>query len=108
MTMTLLLLLLLVMMSFCGTCRCCHAKSSSLPQRKPPNDDDNDDECTLYLAPSTIPGAGLGMFAGSRSFRKHERMADPDLMVPVYELDWHNGDDTYSFLWDEYTWSACA
>jgi hypothetical protein len=63
-------------------------------------------ECGIYLAQSTIPGAGLGMFAGSRHYKKKDLLTAGDLMVPVFEMDWHNGHDYYNFLWDEYTWSA--
>jgi hypothetical protein len=78
------------------------SSSSSIPQRQPKNN-----ECTLYLAPSTIPGAGLGIFTGSRPFKKGEQMAPPDIMVPAYDLEWNNGYKDFNFLWDEYTWSTC-
>ncbi len=64
------------------------------------------EECGLYLAPSTIPGAGLGMYAGSTQFEKGSLVSDSDIMIPTWDLDYHNGDDSYFHLWDEYTWSA--
>jgi hypothetical protein len=78
-------------------------RNRSIPERK---DLTKNDECALYLAPSSIPGAGLGMYAGSKPYTKGERIGDPDLMLPVYDLDWHNGFQDFSFLWDEYTWSS--
>jgi hypothetical protein len=65
----------------------------------------NQNECGLYLAPSSIPGAGWGMYAGSEGYQMGAFLADPDLMVPVYELDFYHPDSqNYWFLWDEYTW----
>jgi len=63
-------------------------------------------ECGLYLAPSSIPGAGLGMYAGSKPYGINELVSDSDLMVPTWDLDYHNGGEEYHHLWDEYTWSA--
>jgi len=63
-------------------------------------------ECGLYLAPSTIPGAGLGMYAGSKPYGINELVSDSDLMIPTWDLDYHNGGEEYYHLWDEYTWSA--
>ena len=48
-------------------------------------------ECGLYLAPSTIPGAGMGMFAGNKQYNIGDLVTAGDLVVPVFELDWHNG-----------------
>jgi hypothetical protein len=64
------------------------------------------DECGLYLAPSTIPGAGLGMYAGSTEYKEGSLVSDSDIMVPTWDLDYHNGNDKYYHLWDEYTWST--
>jgi len=64
------------------------------------------EECGLYLAPSTIPGAGLGMYAGSTRFEEGSLVSDSDIMVPQWDMDYHNGEDDYFHLWDEYTWSA--
>ena len=56
--------------------------SGSVHQRK---------ECGVYLAPSTIPGAGMGMFAGNKEYQEGDIVTLGDLVVPVFELDWHNG-----------------
>ena len=63
-------------------------------------------ECGLYLAPSSIPGAGLGMYSGSKAYEKQELVSDGDLMIPQWDMDFNNGDDEYYNLWNEYTWSV--
>jgi len=60
--------------------------------------------CGIYLAPSTIPGAGLGMFAG-RTYKRSEIVTEGDIVIPLSEIDWHNGFNLPQFLWEEYTWS---
>lgn len=55
-------------------------------------------ECGLYLAPSSIPGAGLGMYAGSKPYGINELVSDSDLMVPTWDLDYHNGGEEYHHL----------
>jgi SET domain len=60
-------------------------------------------ECGVYIATSTIPGAGLGLFAG-KDFNKGERVTWGDLIIPIVELNWNNGHEDFFWLWDEYTW----
>ena len=60
-------------------------------------------QCGVYLAPSTIPGAGLGMFAG-RDYKPREIVTEGDIVIPLSEIDWHNGFQLDFFLWEEYTW----
>jgi hypothetical protein len=55
-------------------------------------------QCGLYLAPSSIPGAGLGMYSGSKPYIVDELVSDSDLMIPAWDFDYHNGLDEYSFL----------
>jgi SET domain len=65
-------------------------------------------DCGLWLAPSTLQGAGLGMYAG-RDFTQHEDMqATGDLVIPIVDIAKHTEQRfaKYSFLWDEYTWNA--
>jgi hypothetical protein len=59
--------------------------------------------CGVWLAPSTIPGAGLGMFAG-RAYKPQEIVTEGDIVIPLSEIDWHNGFQLNFFLWEEYTW----
>lgn len=65
-------------------------------------------ECTLWIAPSTIPGAGLGLFAG-KDFAEQDTVTPGDLTVPLLDMHWHNNAvesfDDNQFLWDEYTWA---
>ena len=63
--------------------------------------------CGLWFAKSTIPGGGLGIFAG-RDFAKQEPVlpGNGDLVVPLIDLDAAQQGKT--FLWDEYTWDADA
>jgi hypothetical protein len=63
-----------------------------------------EDECGLYLAPSSIPGAGLGVYSGSRSLKRNDWLAEPDIGVPLYDTSFHHGDDEYDFLWWDYIW----
>jgi hypothetical protein len=57
-------------------------------------------ECGLYLAPSTVPGAGLGLFAG-HDFTPGSVITRGDIVVPIVDLQKVSPDDF--FLWDEYT-----
>lgn len=62
-------------------------------------------ECGVWLAKSTIPGAGLGMFAG-KDFAKNEGLLSAgDVVIPLVDVDVHHGRNS-AFLWDEYTWNG--
>lgn len=66
-------------------------------------------KCGLYLAPSSIPGAGLGMYAGDRIYREKDTVTLGDVVIPISEYDWNNEGGDFegdSFLWDEYTWNS--
>jgi len=67
------------------------------------------EQCGLYLAPSTIPGAGLGLFAGI-DFEPGDEVTPGDAMVPIRDINWHNQIDgfTNQFLWDEYIWAGAT
>jgi hypothetical protein len=70
-----------------------------------PTPSSNNDECGIYLAQSTIPNAGLGMFAG-KDYKKNSKVTDGDIIVPLIEVDWNNDhDESWIFLWDDYTWA---
>ena len=65
-------------------------------------------ECGIWLAPSTLVGAGLGMFAG-KSYKKGQFLQSVgDLCIPLIDVHHHNNNESFSFLWQEYTWNAQA
>ena len=63
------------------------------------------------MAPSTIPGAGLGVFAGI-DFDPGDVVLYGDIAVPIEELAFHSGseyleDDVQDFfIWTDYTWDS--
>lgn len=66
-------------------------------------------KCGMYLAPSTIPGAGLGMFAGDKAYEPGDLVTMGDTVIPISEYDWNNrGGPFDGDIWmpDEYTWNA--
>jgi hypothetical protein len=65
-------------------------------------------KCGLYFAPSSIPGAGFGIFAGDQPYRKGDIVGAGDIAFPIVEYEWHNLNqhEEYPFLWDEYTWTG--
>lgn len=62
-------------------------------------------ECGVWLALSTIPGAGLGIFAGKKFRRDEALMVGGDQTIPIVDIVSHQG-ETIPFLWDDYTWNA--
>ena len=44
-------------------------------------------ECGLYLAKSTIPGAGLGIFAGW-DYRVGQKIGRGDVCIPFIDMYW--------------------
>ena len=44
-------------------------------------------ECGLYLAESTIPGAGMGIFAG-REYKVGEDIGRGDICIPFIDMYW--------------------
>jgi len=65
-------------------------------------------ECGIYLAPSSIPFAGLGMYAGNRSIALDEVVTDGDILIPIVERPWHieRSLNDRKFLWNEYIWTG--
>jgi hypothetical protein len=68
--------------------------------------------CGVYLAMSTLPGTGIGMFAG-RDYEPEEFLLElGDHTIPIVDLTLHQPDLSESdepppfWLWDEYTWDA--
>jgi hypothetical protein len=65
-------------------------------------------DCGLWLAPSTLEGAGLGMYAG-RPFRANEALqVTGDVVIPIVDLRYHTQlthPGLYTqFQWNDYTW----
>ena len=44
-------------------------------------------ECGLYLAESTIPGAGMGIFAG-REYKVGQDIGRGDICIPFIDMYW--------------------
>ncbi|KAL3801644.1 hypothetical protein HJC23_013149 [Cyclotella cryptica] len=63
--------------------------------------------CRLFMAPSTIPNAGIGVFTAV-DMQEGGSLGYPDLAIPVTDLDWHNGGSRqggdYHWLWKDYDW----
>jgi hypothetical protein len=59
----------------------------------------------MWIAPSTIPGAGLGIFAG-RDFGLWEPIGSPDLVIPIVDYHQHNPDHEGEIIFDFYGWNA--
>ena len=71
--------------------------------------DEAEPRCGIYLAPSTIPMAGLGVYAGDINFEEDDVVAFGDLAIPVVDYEWNNQGGPYQddfFLWNEYGWSS--
>jgi len=69
--------------------------------------DDYTDDCGVWLAPSTLPGAGLGMFAGKNFAQGESFMPSGDPVIPIVDILMHQrGRTRFIFLWDEYTWNG--
>ena len=65
-------------------------------------------ECELYIAASTIPNAGLGIFSGL-SKKKDDFIGNGDKAIPLIDVWWHNG-QIYDFFnpMDDYTWDGSS
>lgn len=66
----------------------------------------NNPSCTLYMAESTIPGAGLGIFTGVHR-QKDELVWPGDVMFPVVDLEYHMlalGPDSLFNPLKDYVW----
>lgn len=69
-----------------------------------------DVECGVWLALSTLEGAGLGMYAGVNFVKGQDLLIGGDSVIAITDIKQHNSnqDFTGDFLWDEYTWNAEA
>lgn len=67
-------------------------------------------KCTLYLAPSTIPNAGLGVFTSIPLPSGTLLPGGGDAVIPISDIDFHNDasaeEEDYHWLFSEYLWSA--
>lgn len=81
----------------------------STPSKKGGGEDDAL-ECGVWLAPSTLEGAGIGMFAGRDFDLGQEMIAGGDSIVPISDITEHNVGKIYpgNFLWQEYVWGVDA
>ena len=73
--------------------------------------DETEDICTLFMAPSTIPGAGLGIFTGINR-NVGDIVGQGDVIIPVSDLEFHfSANENYDpqFYYDptkEYVWAG--
>ena len=65
-------------------------------------------ECGIWLAPSALTGAGLGMYAG-KNFKKGDMLQHVgDMCIPIVDISVNTRGTDFEFLWDQYTWNSNA
>jgi hypothetical protein len=73
-----------------GTCSSDSVNNDGVCQD--PGDSEADDspkqQCSLYMAPSTIPHAGLGIFTGVPRY-PGDSLGSGDVLIPVIDLWYH-------------------
>lgn len=63
--------------------------------------------CGRYLAESSIPNTGLGMFVGNITFKTDDKVTFGDIVIPTFTFECHNKFTVdYNGLWEEYTSDA--
>lgn len=62
-------------------------------------------ECTLILANSTIPNAGLGIFT-TTPLPPDTPVGYGDVVIPLWDLDFHMGTTFYKNPFDDYVWDG--
>lgn len=68
--------------------------------------DDLDETCGIWVAISTLPNSGLGMYAG-KSYQPGELLPIRDHATPMFDVRIHHEDeDEYPFLWEDYYWNG--
>ena len=70
-------------------------------------DDDEELTCGIWFAKSTIPGAGLGVFAGKDFDLKQSVLPTGDVVIPLVDYKLFQ-QPNFNFLWDEYTWDGTS
>jgi hypothetical protein len=88
----------------------CQAENNGTCQPEvAPNASSVNSQCAVWVAMSTLPGAGIGIFAGKSFHSGEQMMRSGDHAIPIVDLLMYHGergDDPHFFLWDEYTWDA--
>jgi len=85
-----------------------HVVHSSLPSDDDSLARDAEQQCGIWFAKSTIPGAGLGVFAGRDFAKGQELLASGDIVTPIVDLLMHHPENENDFLWFDYTWSSAS
>lgn len=62
--------------------------------------------CGIWLAKSTMPNAGLGMFAGKPFQNEEDLLESGDIIIPIVDFKLNQFKYFYSNIWDEYTWEC--
>ena len=63
--------------------------------------------CGIWFAKSTIPGGGIGIFAGKDFEPEQGLLPVGDVVIPLVDSKLHRSRN-YNFLWDEYTWEGAS
>ena len=96
----------------------CCAEASTAASNTSNNDDTEDSSCRattatattatcgLYLAESTIPGAGLGIFTGVEKW-PGDAVGYGDVCIPMVDMYWHNPNNDALFNpFKDYFWQG--
>ena len=83
--------------------------SSACPSKEQQQQQQQHNHCTLYLAESSIPNAGLGIYSGVQLGINETLMSRhlSDVVIPIYDIELHN-DYNNKFQWvvSDYSWLA--
>ena len=88
-----------------------HVPASSTNAQQEQVHTHQESSCGIYFAPSTIPGAGMGMFAG-RSYRLWDTMSPGDIILPLVDWSVHTNHqdiatlDAEAVLMNVYYWTS--
>jgi len=69
---------------------------------------DDDDACGLYVAKSTLPDAGLGIFTATERRSGQTLESTADTCVPFIDMYWHQPEHLQSPYRDDYYWNGRA
>ena len=74
-----------------------------------PSQVENEPYCGMYMAESSIPGAGLGIYTAEER-NVGDKVGDGDICIPVIDLYWHNDkNEIFSFNpFYDYFWNGHA